>query len=96
MKPSEALKLHRERIQALVERHRLRNPRVFGSAARGDDAAGSDLDLLVDSCGDATLFDLAAVEEEIEALTGLRVDVMTPGFLPEAWRAHVLREAVPL
>lgn len=96
MKPSDSLVLHRQRIKALVERHRLRNPRVFGSVARGEDTAGSDFDLLVDSAGNATLFDLAALEEEIEALTGLRIDVMTPGFLPEAWRPQVEREAIPL
>lgn len=96
MRPSEILASHRAQIKAAVERHRLRNPRVFGSAMRGEDSDGSDLDLLVDACEGATLFDLAAAEAEIETITGARVDLMTPGFLPERWRMRALEEAVPL
>ncbi len=37
MKPSEALRIHRDAIRRVVEAHRARNARVFGSAAHGDD-----------------------------------------------------------
>ena len=48
MRPSEVLKLHRTRIREIALSQRLSGVRVFGSALRGDDAAGSDLDLLVE------------------------------------------------
>ena len=48
MRPSEALSLHRAQIREIVMRHRVSSVRVFGSALRGDDVAGSDLDLLVE------------------------------------------------
>lgn len=48
MKPSLALQLHRSAILKVVENHRTRNPRVFGSVLRGEDQDESDLDLLVD------------------------------------------------
>lgn len=48
MRPSEALSLHRARIREIVLSHRVSGVRVFGSALRGDDVAGSDLDLLVE------------------------------------------------
>lgn len=47
MRPSEVLSLHRAQIREIALRHRVSSVRVFGSALRGDDVVGSDLDLLV-------------------------------------------------
>ena len=48
MKPSLALALNREAIRRIVESHRARNARVFGSVVHGDDTENSDLDILID------------------------------------------------
>jgi predicted nucleotidyltransferase len=61
MKPSEALRSHRETIRRLAEQYHVRNVRVFGSVLHGDDTAASDLDLLVDPGLETTLMDLAAM-----------------------------------
>jgi predicted nucleotidyltransferase len=42
------------------------NVRVFGSAARGEVTAGSDLDLLVRMEEGASLFDLIGLSQELE------------------------------
>ena len=94
MKPSEALKTHRQAIRDIVARHLARNARVFGSVARGDDAEGSDIDVLVDPMPGATLLDLGALQVELEEALGLQVDLLTPGDLPPKFRERVLREAV--
>jgi len=96
MRPSEALHQYREAIRALLERGSLRNPRVFGSALRGDDRDGSDLDLLVDAMPGTTLFDLGGLQIELEELTGVPVDLLTPEDLPPRVRERVLREAAPV
>ena len=94
MKPSEALTTHRQAIRDIVARHLARNARVFGSVARGDDAQGSDIDVLVDPMPGATLLDLGALQVELEEVLGLQVDLLTPGDLPPKFRERVLREAV--
>ena len=94
MKPSEALTTHRQAIRDIVARHLARNARVFGSVARGDDAQGSDIDVLVDPIPGATLLDLGALQVELEEALGLQVDLLTPGDLPPKFRERVLREAV--
>ena len=94
MRPSEALSTHRQTIREIVARHLARNTRVFGSVARGDDSDNSDLDVLVDPLPGATLLDLGAMQVELEETLGLRVDLLTPGDLPTAFRDRVLREAV--
>ncbi len=96
MKPSEALRTHRETIQRVVHAHRASNARVFGSVVRGCDVDGSDLDILVDPTAETTLFDLAIIRITLRDLLGVPVDILTPGALPDGFRAAVLREAQPL
>ncbi len=96
MKPSFALDTHRMAILSAAARHRLANPRIFGSTAKGTDTGGSDLDVLVDPLPNATLFDLGGFQEEMEELLGVPVDVRTPGDLPAPIRDRVLSEAKPI
>jgi uncharacterized protein len=96
MKPSEALDNHRQRIKDIVESHRARNARVFGSVLRGNDDEASDVDLLVDTTESTTLLDLGAIQYEVSRLLGVGVDVLTPRALPDKWREQVLREAQPV
>ena len=62
----------------IVAAHRGFNPRVFGSALRGEDGLASDLDLLIDPANGMTLFDMAAIAAEVEQLTQIKVDLKTP------------------
>lgn len=96
MRPSAALEAHRDAIRAIALRHRVTNPRVFGSVLRGEDTEGSDLDILVDPTAEATLFDIGAIQYELTELLGIPIDVLTPRALPEGFRQAVLSEAVPL
>lgn len=96
MRPSEALSTHRARVRQIALSHRVSNVQVFGSAARGDDAEGSDLDLLVEPTSETTLFDIGAIRFELKQLLGVEVDVLTPDALPDKFRAQVLRDARPL
>lgn len=96
MKPSEALAAHRIEIRDIVLSHRVVNPRVFGSVARGLDTMESDLDILVDTTPDTTLFDLGAIRYKLRKLLGVQVDVLTPAALPEKFRLTVLAEAQAL
>ncbi len=96
MKPSIALDQNREAIRALAVQYRAANPRVFGSAARGEDSEDSDLDLLVDALPGTTLFDLGDLHHAIEQLLGIKVDLKTPGDLPIQFRQKVVADARPI
>ena len=96
MKPSHALRTHRDAIRRIVESHRACNTRVFGSVALGIDAEGSDLDLLIDPTPQTTLFDIGAIRHELTRLLGVPVDVLTPQALPEKFRAAVIAQALPI
>lgn len=97
MRPSEALRQHRDAIVRIVESNDARNPRVFGSVVHGDDTEDSDLDLLVDPIdGKTSLISLVRIKRQVETLLGVRADVLTPMALHERFRQDVLREATPL
>lgn len=86
----------RERIERIAAKHGARNVRLFGSRARGDAGPGSDVDLLVDMDRGRSLLDLIALEQELQALFGIKVEVLTPASLSPYVRARIEREAVPL
>lgn len=76
--------------------HHASSPRVFGSVARGDDAPGSDLDLLVDFDDNASLLDEVGLRLALVDLLQVEVDVVAADSLRGAVRERVLGEAVPL
>ena len=90
------LQTHQREIRRLAQQHRARNPRVFGSVARGDVKPGSDLDILVDPTPQTSLLDLGGLQMDLEELLGVPVDVVTPSDLPASFREQALREARPL
>lgn len=96
MKPSIALKHHRDAIRKIVASHHACNARVFGSVLRGCDTDTSDLDLLVDTTPETTLMDIGAIRFELKTLLGVDVDVLTPNGLPDKFRDRVLKEARPV
>ena len=90
------LRRHRRAVASLAERRGVRNVRVFGSVARGEDRDGSDIDLLVDVDDGVGLVGIAGLARELADLLGVPVDVVPANSLKRAVRADVLAEALPL
>lgn len=90
------LQQKREQILEVVRRNGGRSVRVFGSVARGESHAESDVDFLVELEPGTSLLDLARMQRELEALLGVPVDVVTPAGLRPRLRQPVLQEARPI
>jgi uncharacterized protein len=86
----------REAIARALAAHKARNPRVFGSVARGEATRRSDVDFLVDFDESASAFDQFALIADLEDAFGRKVDVAEPGALHWLVRPQVLFEAVPV
>ncbi|MFN5142808.1 MAG: nucleotidyltransferase family protein [Burkholderiales bacterium] len=71
MNPSNAPEAHRVEIRDIVLSHRVTNPWVFGSIARGLDKIDSGLDTLVDKTPETTRFDLGAIRYKSPQLLGV-------------------------
>jgi predicted nucleotidyltransferase len=96
MDKREVLKAKREEILRIAARHGARNVRVFGSVARGEADAESDVDVLVDMESGRSLLDMGGLLMDLQDLLGCRVDVVTERGLRERIRERVLQEAIPL
>lgn len=79
--PRDALRERRTELVSLAKRYGLSDVRVFGSAARGTDRPGSDLDILVTRSPGTGLLTISAFAADASDLLGVDVDVVTDGSL---------------
>ena len=86
----------RSAILAIASQYGASNIRVFGSVARGEADAESDLDLLIQLEPGRSLFDLGGLAIDLQTLLGCKVDVVTEKGLKPRIRERVLNEAVLL
>jgi uncharacterized protein len=70
------LRRRRQDVISAAAAHGISGLRVFGSVARGEDRADSDVDLLVDLPEHMSLFGLARLQAELESILGARVDLV--------------------
>ncbi|MBP7074465.1 MAG: nucleotidyltransferase family protein [Rhabdochlamydiaceae bacterium] len=66
---------------------------VFGSVARNEGSAKSDLDVLVDFDSKKGLFAFVDVKHYLEKLLGCEVDLVTINALHPALKQRILKEA---
>ena len=95
----EALRRRRDDVMQIVARHGARTVSVFGSVARGDTGPHSDVDLLIDTAGPQSVFEQAALQNDLKDLLGCPVHVLTAAGLSRArenTRAQIEREAISL
>jgi hypothetical protein len=92
----ELLKEKREEILSIATKYGAFNVRIFGSVARGDETADSDVDFLVELEPGRNLLDRIALIQDLEDLLERKVDVATVKGLREYFRDRILNEAVPL
>ena len=96
MNLAELLKEKREEILHIAGKHGVDKIRVFGSAARGDDTAESDIDFLIEVKGPTTPWFPGGLVADLEKLLGRHVSVIEPAVLREPLRNRIIQEAVPL
>jgi len=88
------IQANRGEILRIAARHGASNVRIFGSVARGEAGAGSDVDLLVDLEPGRSLLDLGGLLMRLRDLLMCPVDVVTEKGLRDRSRQRVLEEAV--
>lgn len=92
----ESLHSQRDHVLEVAQRHGVTSIRVFGSVARGEEKADSDIDFLVTTGPQVSSWFPAGLILELEALLGRHIDIVTePGLNPHI-RNQVLAEAVAL
>ena len=84
------LKEHREEVR---QKYKARIKGIFGSYVRGDQKAGSDIDVLVEFDEGANLLDFTGLSLFLEEKLKCRVDVVPEDAIRKELRPAILREA---
>ena len=90
------LKARRNEILAIAKRHGVVSIRVFGSVARGEEKASSDVDFIVEVGPKHSPWFPAGLKQDLETLLGVQVDIVTPKSLHWYIRDKALAESKPL
>ena len=87
----------RDEILALAAKHGAYNVRVFGSVARGEATAESDVDFLIDyDLKKITPWFPAGLMLDLERLLNRKVDVVSTDSVHYFIKDRVIQEAIPL
>lgn len=81
-----------KKIKPILERHHITKAELFGSYARGEETAESDVDMMVQLGKPMGLFEFVHIERELAEALGCKVDLTTPGGLSKYIRDRVLSE----
>jgi len=80
----------------LKRRFKVETIDIFGSYARGNQAEGSDIDILVTYSEGADLLLVAGLRHYLRRKLHLKVDVVSKKYLNPIIRDQVLNEAIPI
>ncbi len=94
MKQDSVLKILRQKNTELAKQFGVKSLLLFGSVARNEAKATSDVDLLVEFSRPVGYFGLFALQDYLENLLGCPVDLGTPNSLKPAIREQVMGEAI--
>lgn len=90
------LKSRREEIYAIGKKYGIDNIRVFGSVARGEESADSDIDFLIRIARGRSLLDLAAFQYDLEAALKHKTDIVSENGVYHLLRDEIFGSAIPL
>lgn len=93
MSKAEILRLLAEKSPE-IKKHGVSKIAIFGSAARDEMSAGSDIDILVEFDRQVGLFQFARLKMRLEEILGAPVDLVTEPALKKQLRTSILQEAV--
>lgn len=95
MQASSTLSSIKRKALPILKRHAVKRASIFGSFARGDAKAKSDVDFLIEyKAEDKSLFDLVNLKSELEETLGRRVDIVTYNSIYWRLRTQVLAEQI--
>jgi uncharacterized protein len=94
MKKSEVIQILKSHRKELEEHFNVSSLSLFGSVARDEASADSDVDLLVEFSKPVGLFQFIELQQRLEELLDCKVDLSTSRSLKPRIKEQVLQEAI--
>ena len=86
----------KSKIIPILKPYGVKRAGIFGSAARGEMKAGSDIDIAVDISKDISLFDFVGLKLQLEETLNRKVDLVEYQAIKPLMRERILREQVSI
>jgi predicted nucleotidyltransferase len=86
----------KKKIIPLLKQNHVTRAGLFGSAARGEMRADSDIDILVDLHEDASLFELIGLKQQLEEALGRKIDLVEYQTIKPILRESILKHELRL
>jgi len=84
------------KIVSTLRKHQVRKAGVFGSYARNDLRANSDIDILIEFTGKKSLIDLVGLKLDLEKSLKKKVDVLTYKSIHPLIKKQILKDEVKI
>jgi len=85
-----------KQINPVLEEYQVKRASIFGSFARGEEKAKSDLDILVELGGMVGLFALVGLKDDLEKAVGRKVDLLTYRSVHPFIKKYVRRDEIKI
>lgn len=92
----EEVEKYKKLILPVLKRYFIKHASIFGSLAKNELNAGSDIDLLIEPGKDFTLFKMLELEMEIADITKRRVDLVEYSAIKPSIKNEVLLPAISI
>jgi predicted nucleotidyltransferase len=87
---------YRSLILPILKRHLVKRAAIFGSIAKGNQTATSDIDILIEADSNFTMFKLLSLEEELSKKTNRKVDIVEYGVIKPSIKQEILQSAISI
>ena len=94
MRKRDVIRILKKQRKELKDHFNVASLSLFGSVARDEASADSDVDLLVEFSKPVGLFHFIELQQRLEELLGCKVDLGTSRSLKPRLKDHVLQEAI--
>lgn len=85
-----------KKIMPILEKNEVIRASVFGSFARGEDWADSDIDILVELQKNKSLLDLIHLKNELEDLLKQKVDLLSFGGVNPRFKKYIYKDEIKI
>ncbi len=83
-------------VNPILRKHGVKTAAVFGSVARGEATAESDVDFLVEYEDWASMLDAIRLRSELESVLGCPVDLVSKGYVRPIMADEVFSQAISI
>ena len=86
----------KEKIAPILKEYNVTKAGIFGSYARGEQKANSDVDILVETDNNMTMIEFIGLKNELERVFKKKVDLVEYSTIRKEFKNQVLKEEISI